>query len=206
MYLFYRICRFTWWVIFKVYLSAKFLNNERLPATGAYILCMNHQSFIDPPLAGTSTPRVLWYLARKTLWDDKVLGWFLSRWNVVPVDQERPDMTSLKKMLKLLKEDKPVLLFPEGERTRDGQLLPGKPGVGLLVAKSGKPVIPMRIFGAFEALPINGKLKRHPVTIKYGHPIDFTEMIKAGKDDKDIYQKISDRIMEEIGKLKPERD
>lgn len=164
---------------------------------------MNHVSYLDPPFAACAArPRLIWFLARKTLWKNKLFGAAISALHSIPVDQDRPDMTSLKTIIKLLKQDKPVILFPEGQRALDGKLQEGQPGIGLVVAKSRKPVLPMRIFGAFEAWPRNGKIRRHPVAVVIGDPVDFTPMIDSfNGEDRALYQQISVKIIEEIGKL-----
>ena len=111
-------------------------------------------------------------------------------------------MSSLKKIIKILKSGEQVVVFPEGARTLDGELQPGEAGVGLIAAKSKATVQPIRIFGAREALPRgSGRLKFHPVTIVVGDPVEFSaeELSARGREG---YQAISDRIMDEIANLK----
>ena len=121
--------------------------------------------------------------------------------NVIPVDQDRPDMTSLKTMIKLLRAKNRVVIFPEGARTEDGEIHEGAPGTGLIVAKTKAVVQPIRIFGAYEALPRgSSRIKFTPITVVVGDPITFTpEELKA--KGREGYQKITDRIMDEISKL-----
>ena len=110
-------------------------------------------------------------------------------------------MTSLKKIIKLLRQKNRVIIFPEGARTMDGSIQPAEAGTGLIVAKSKAVVQPVRIFGAREALPRgSGQIKFSPITIVVGDPIIFTPEELNAKD-RDGYQKISDRIMDEISKL-----
>ena len=111
-------------------------------------------------------------------------------------------MSSLKKIIKILKSGEQVVVFPEGSRTLDGDLQRGEAGVGLIAAKSRAIIQPVRIFGAFEALPRgSGRLRFHPVTIVVGDPITLTPEEKKAKG-RDAYQEISDRIMAEIAKIK----
>ena len=110
-------------------------------------------------------------------------------------------MTSLKTIIKLLRQKNQVVVFPEGSRTLDGKLQPAEAGTGLIVAKSKAVVQPVRIFGAREALPRgSSKIMFRPITLVVGDPIIFTpeELNAKGRDD---YQKISDKIMEGIAKL-----
>ena len=165
------------------------------------LIASNHESFLDPPLVGIAYDEEVHYLARKTLFRG-FFKWLYTRWNAVPVDQDRPDMSSLKRIIKILRSGERVVVFPEGARTLDGELGPAGAGVGLIAAKSRAVVQPMRIFGARECLPRgSGRLKFHPITIVVGDPIDFTteELAVKGRDG---YQVISDRIMAEIAALR----
>jgi 1-acyl-sn-glycerol-3-phosphate acyltransferase len=108
-------------------------------------------------------------------------------------------MASLKTMVKLLHRGEKVLVFPEGERSESGSLGKAQPGVGLIVAKAGVKVQPMRIRGAIDALPRgSGRIKFARITVTIGPAIDFSGEDYQGKEG---YQKIADRIMSEIAAL-----
>nr|MBA3763761.1 1-acyl-sn-glycerol-3-phosphate acyltransferase [Chthoniobacterales bacterium] len=162
---------------------------------------MNHQSYLDPPLAGISSGREVYFLARKTLLDGPVLGRLLRKLNVVPVDQEGTDRRALKALLRILKAGNGTVVFPEGARTRDGKLQPALPGLGFVIAKTKAPVLPMRIFGAREALPRgSSRLRLCRITVVIGKPLHFTEadLQPAGKE---LYQRLSERVMDAIAAL-----
>ena len=119
----------------------------------------------------------------------------------IPVDQEGMDRRALKAVIRVLKANQGVLIFPEGSRTLDGELQPTLPGVGLIIAKTLAPVVPMRIFGAHEALPRGGKgLRLARITVVVGEPIHFTpaDFADAGKES---YARASQRIMNAIAAL-----
>jgi len=184
----------------KGFLSYRVVNEEKLIQKGGVLVVANHESFLDPPLIGVAFRDAIYYLARKTLFRGPT-SWLYPRWNAIPVDQDNPDMTSLKKIIKLLKNGERVLLFPEGERTLTGELGKGEAGVGLIASKAKVPILPLRIKGAYEALPRgSGKLRRLPVTIVVGDPIDFSKE-ELNVKGREAYQGISDRIMKEIDKL-----
>lgn len=177
------------------------VHGERVIQDGPVILAMNHESYFDPPLAGIACRRAIYYLARKTLLDVPVLGPILPKLNVIPVDQEGNDRSALKALIRALKANHGVLVFPEGSRTLDGKLQPGLPGVGLVIAKTLAPVVPMRIFGAHQALPRGGgKLRLHPITIVVGEPIRFTAEEVAG-NGREVYSRLSQRVMDAIAQL-----
>jgi 1-acyl-sn-glycerol-3-phosphate acyltransferase len=175
------------------------LHRERMLQTGPVILAMNHQSFLDPPLAGINCDRAIYFLARRSLLDSPALGWLLPKLSVIPVDQEAIDRSALKTLIRVIKEGNAALVFPEGSRTPDGTLQPAQPGVGLVIAKTRAPVVPMRIFGAFDAWPIGGKLRLwRSITVVIGHPIYFSDTELDSKN----YQQLSQRVMDAIAQLK----
>ena len=191
-------------IIARLFFRFRVVHRERRILDGPVILAMNHQSYFDPPLAAVASGRETFFLARKTLLDVPVLGWFLPKLNVVPVDQEGTDRSALKALIRILKAGDATVVFPEGERTRDGQLQPALPGLGFVIAKTLAPVLPMRIFGAHEALPRGGgRLRFHSITVVIGEPIRFTEADLQPRN-KELYQHLSDRVMASIAALKLE--
>ena len=180
------------------------IHRERMIQSGPVILAMNHQSYLDPPLAGITCDRAIYFLARRTLLDVPLLGWVLPKVNVIPVNQEGVDRTAIKTLIRLLQAGNGVLVFPEGSRTLDGNLQPAEPGLGLVIAKTLAPVVPMRIFGAREALPRGGGgLRRVPITIVIGEPLVFTaaDLEQPGKS---LYAGLSGRVMKAISALRLE--
>lgn len=201
----YRFGSLTAQIIGKTLFSFKVVHPERIIEEGGCILAMNHESYIDPPLAGISCKRELFYLARKTLLKWPILGPILPHMNVIPVDQERADMSALKTVIKQVRAGHATVIFPEGGRTPDGTLQPAQPGLGLVIAKTLAPVVPMRIFGAHEAFPMGGKPKVFtPVTIVVGEPIFFTKADLVG-EGRELYQRLSERVMERIAAIQYER-
>lgn len=175
---------------------------ENLPA--GLLIASNHVSFLDPPFVGAAFREPLHYFARKTLFDHPVARYILLRVNAIPVNQEKPELSSLKQVISLLQKGEKVLIFPEGERTYDGKLKSeGEPGVGMIVSKAQVPVLPVRLFGPEKALPRGSKrIKRHPATLVVGEPIDFGDLLNdASLSTKDRYQAIANRIMAGIAAL-----
>jgi 1-acyl-sn-glycerol-3-phosphate acyltransferase len=207
---------FAGWVCYRLlflfYFRWHVFNPERVPLQGPAILACNHASFLDPPLVGAGVPRAIHYLARENLFRFPVLGWVLRNWQVVPVDREGGGAKGLKAILDQLLAGGAIILFPEGTRTRDGNLQPARPGIGLAVIKSAAPVIPVRVFGTFRAY---GRHMRFPrprrVAVKYGKPMLFEQLrAEAGICSKtrlkEIYQQVSDELMAAIARLEPFED
>jgi 1-acyl-sn-glycerol-3-phosphate acyltransferase len=198
-------------LVFATYFRWHYYNPERVPLSGPVILASNHASFIDPPLVGAALHRAIGYLARDTLFFGP-LGWLLHRWNAVPVDREGGGASGVRKILDVLQTGNAVIIFPEGTRTRDGALQPARAGIGLIVLRSAAPVVPVRVFGTFEAF---GRYLRvpqpKPVAVKYGKPLRFealrAEAQSCGKARlREIYQQVTDEIMAAIARLQPFED
>ncbi|MEY2538919.1 MAG: 1-acyl-sn-glycerol-3-phosphate acyltransferase [Verrucomicrobiota bacterium] len=188
-------------IVAQLFFRFRILHRERMIQSGPVILAMNHQSYLDPPLAGNACDRAIYFLARRSLLKNKIFGWLLPKLNVIPVDQEGMDRSALKALIRVLKAGQAALVFPEGSRTLDGDLQPALPGLGLIIAKTLAPVVPMRIFGAHEALPRGGGgLRLHPITVVVGEPIHFVAADLEGKG-KDVYAQLSQRVMAAIAGL-----
>ena len=197
----YRIAQF----LSRTFFDYRVVNRERIIEDGPAILAMNHESYLDPPLAGIACRRELHFLARKTLQKWPILGPLLPRLNVIPVDQDRADMSALKTIIKLVRAGHATIIFPEGSRTPDGQLQPAQPGLGLVIAKTLAPVVPMRIFGAHRAFPRGGKPRLFtPIMLVVGEPIHFTKDDLVG-EGRELYQRLSERVMERIAAIQCER-
>jgi 1-acyl-sn-glycerol-3-phosphate acyltransferase len=185
----------------RLFFSFRIIHRERVIQTGPVILAMNHQSYFDPPLAGNACNRAIYFLAKKSLMKAPILGWLLPKLNVIPVDLEGKDRSALKALIRILRAGECALVFPEGSRTPDGKLQPALPGVGLVIAKTRAPVVPMRIFGAFDAWPIGGKIHLwRRITIVVGEPIFFTAA-DLEFEGKDRYTRLSQRVMDAIAAL-----
>jgi 1-acyl-sn-glycerol-3-phosphate acyltransferase len=192
---------------FQLYSRARYFGAGHVPTDGPVILASNHASFLDPPLVGSGLKRMVNYLARDTLFDAPLVGRLLRSWKVVPVDRDGGGGAGLKAILERLRHGGVILLFPEGTRSGDGALHAAKSGIGLAVIKSTAPVIPVRVFGTFEAYGRHLKWPRpRRLVVVYGAPLDF----KASREEagscakprlKEIYQEVADQIMIAISKL-----
>jgi 1-acyl-sn-glycerol-3-phosphate acyltransferase len=195
-------------LLFGIYFRWRVLGAENVPKTGGVILAANHASYADPPLVGAGLDRDINYLARQSLFRFPIIGRLLSSWNSVPVDRDGGGAKGLKIILDRLLGGAGIILFPEGTRSHDGKLQPAQPGIGLVVAKSNALVVPVRVFGTYEAWGRNRKVplpKR--ITVRYGEPMRFEKLRAEAKNCsrerlKEIYQQIADEIMTAIAGLR----
>jgi len=198
--------------LYAVYFRWRVFGAENVPESGGVILASNHASFLDPPLVGSGLNRGINYLARESLFRFPGMGALLRSWNAVPVDRDGGGAAGLKAILDRLLAGGGIILFPEGTRTRDGKLQPARSGIGLVVIKSTAPVVPVRVFGTYEAYGRHRKIPRPKrIAVKYGQVMNFEKLRAEAKQCskarlKEIYQEVADEIMAAIAKLEPPKD
>ena len=172
---FYKTILFLTYWFFKLLYRHKIYGIENIPS-GASILAANHVSFYDPPVLSISTPYEVQFLARKTLFDSALLGPLIRRLNAHPVSGKAQDVAVFKTILRLMKEGKKVIIFPEGKRSSTGKLQPIKPGISLLISRTNAAVIPSYIYGTFAVWPSSRKFPRlfGKTACVFGKPLYFS--------------------------------
>lgn len=174
----YYVCQ--WWC--RGWVSSAQLGRvygrENVPDDGPLVLVSNHQSYFDPVLVGYSLKRELHYMARDTLFTNPVFGKIISSVNAYPVKRGEADVAAIKTTLRLLKDAHPVLLFPEGTRTRDGRVGEMKPGFTMLASRGRAQILPVAIDGAYEAWPRTFPLPipLRPIHVAFGKPYSNEEV------------------------------
>ena len=200
MRLIYRVAQTISYTYFRLFHRFRVQGLENIPKDKPFILACNHLSFFDPPAIGCKIPRNLHYFARDSLffWP---LGLLISSLNSIPVNRGQLDLGTLRKVLKVLKNGHPILVFPEGTRSEDGELQDPQKGLGLLVAKSSVGVIPARIYGSGKAFGKKHLIPRigRKIYINIGVEISFDDPkdVKSKKN----YLEISTKVMSAIEKL-----
>jgi 1-acyl-sn-glycerol-3-phosphate acyltransferase len=120
------------------------------------------------------------------------------------VDLSGGDLAAVRTIINLLKQGHRTVIFPEGTRSLSGQIQQARPGIGMIIAKTLAPVVPMRIFGSFQAWPKGGKIKPYPVTVVVGKPIRFKKE-DLGAKNREAYQKISEQVLATIAAIEKPR-
>ncbi len=168
---------------------------EFLPTDGGAIVLANHQSNLDPMLIGMSTNRRMNYLAKDTLFSPAPFGWLLHALDTIPIDREGVGLAGLKETLKRLRRGELVLVFPEGTRTHDGSVGLLKPGFCALARRSGLPLVPVAVDGAYDAWP-RSRLLPLPtrIHVQYGPPFSSAEL--AAMDDDQMVEAATRRIQD----------
>ncbi len=199
-WIFYWLLRF----LYKVFCRWEIHGLEHFPKHGGFLLAVNHASYLDPTIAGSAAPRGIYYMARESLFKNHVLHWFLTSIHSIPlnISKNGVDISAFKECVKTLHKGKPVLVFPEGTRSPDGIPRQGKPGIGFLAMMGNIDILPCYIHGSYEMFPRHKAFPvPHKLHVFFGPLLPYKEFDHL-KMDKHSYHKISDRVMEEIGKLR----
>lgn len=150
----------------------RYFGTPRVPRTGGVLLASNHQSNLDPVLVAVALDRPIHFLARDTLFSIPGFGALIRALNAFPVRRATADLEAMREALRRLKAGAPVLMFPEGTRTSNGEIGPVHAGVVLLAARAGVPIVPVVVDGSFEAWPRKQTFPRpHRLRVLFGDPI-----------------------------------
>jgi 1-acyl-sn-glycerol-3-phosphate acyltransferase len=196
--------RFAWLVVrgfMILFCRLKRIGVDNIPKTGPFILASNHISAVDPPFLGSSVNRQLFFMAKKELFGQFILGPLIKRLNALPVNRGIFDRNALQMSMEILRNGDGLIMFPEGTRSKTGELGKGKPGIGLLARSAIVPIVPSYIHNSkgFYKVLLTGKR----LLIAFGEPVS-AEWIKTVKDEKSGYRDIAAGVMERIKKLRAE--
>jgi 1-acyl-sn-glycerol-3-phosphate acyltransferase len=183
------VCRLVGTVVFSIRVRGR----EHAPTEGGALVMSNHQSHLDPVLVGLASDRRLNYLARQTLFGFAPFRWLISSLDAIPLDREGLGLNGLKETLKRLKRGEMVLIFPEGTRTRDGEVGTFKPGFCALARRANVPLLPVGIEGAFDSWPRRNLLPMpSAIHIQFGPSLEPREIEKF--DDEQLVAEMRRRI------------
>ena len=187
-------------ILSRLLLRYRTTGKEHIPRHGGVLFAANHASYVDIPLLGCGIPRRVTFLGRSNLFPNPFVNWMLRALGWIPLRTDRLDRKAFGEAISCLKAGKPVVIFPEGTRTQEGHLHPGKPGIGVIVAETQCPVVPAYISGTFEVLPMGSWwLRLHPVTVHFGEPLVFSP--STGERPRDFYRYVSSTVMTRIAEL-----
>jgi len=180
---------------------------EHVPRTGGVIIVSNHCSLLDPPIIGWATghqvDRVVHFMAKIEMRSWPIFGWLAIQSGVFFVRRGESDRAAQRFSLDTLRDGRPLGLFVEGTRSRDGRLGVGKPGAAFLAIRSGASLLPVGIAGSHRIFPGRSRLPHSTqVTVRIGRPFALPH-IPAGRLDRPALADGTERIMSEIEALLP---
>lgn len=177
---------------------------EHVPDHGGALICPNHVSYLDPPLIGIAVrKRRCCYMAKASLFKIPVVGGFIRLSYSYPVDRDEGGRQALRIANTLLGAGEPVVIFPEGTRSPDGELIQGQLGPAYIAAKARVPIIPTAVWGTDVVLPLNSlRLHRCPVHVKFGEPIHLPEPLDGRRHSRAQLHEVTDDLMPRIAALR----
>jgi 1-acyl-sn-glycerol-3-phosphate acyltransferase len=179
---------------------------EHIPDTGAIVLACNHLSNLDPVLLAAVCPRPINYLAKIELFRIPILGSFIRRYGAIPLRRSASDPEAIRLAEQVLEQQQILALFPEGTRSRIGQLKPFRFGAARLALKHNVPLVPAAITGTDQAMPAGAKIpRRETIRVAIGPPIDIAPYRyhdTGGVPEAHLLQTVTNLLQAEVLRLK----
>jgi len=172
-----------------------------VPCDGSLLIAPTHRSYVDPIFVGAAIPRRIFYMAKAEAFEVPLLGTLMRAYHAFPVHREMFDKRALRIALWLLERGEALVIFPEGKRNPNHELLRPKLGISYLALRTGAPVLPVAISGTEKVMPIGeAKLRFANVEVRIGKPILFGEL-KSEKPEKKLVIEAANKIMFELSLL-----
>lgn len=193
----YNILRVLANILFRLVYRIEIIGKHNIPKKGRLVLCSNHINFLDPIMLSTVVPRQIFWMAKKELFQSKIISYLLKNVGAFPVDRKETEISTVRNSLRLLKKEGALGIFPEGTRVTKFDIKNAKAGIALISVKSQSPVLPVYIEGTYRIFS--------KITINFGKPIDFSEFYdkKLSTDD---YSLLSQDILRSIYSIKTKEE
>jgi len=202
-----------WW---SAYFRLDVTGGDHVPARGPFLLCGNHASHLDAPAILAALPRDVALrastAAAKDVFGDHPWRNAVSRLTTgsVAIEREAEFAKGLRVLEGVLDDGRPLVMFPEGKRSYDGELLPFKAGAAMLAIRTGAPIVPVRLDGLTKALPKGARLPTAAdVSVRFGAPIDpkpYQSAIAEGRmSRKQAYAAMTDELKRAIADMALDR-
>lgn len=181
-------------IVLFPFIRVKVIGKENVPKDTGYVLASGHTSNWDPVILGFACPDELNFMAKKELFKNKILAAILRAVNAFPIDRGANDVRAIKTALRVLKDNKPLLIFPEGTRIKEKNHTAddAKNGMTMLAHRTHCPILPTAIVGEYKIFKT--------VTVVFGKPIYLDKYYDTKLDSEHMHE-ISARILQEIRKI-----
>jgi 1-acyl-sn-glycerol-3-phosphate acyltransferase len=182
--------------------GGRVFGQENMPGKGRFILAPNHVSHLDPPLVSSLSPRRPHTLAKKELFEKSFFDKYFRALGAFPIDRGKADRKAIRHAIELLESEAPLLIFPEGTRSKTGELGQAAIGLGMIAHATKSPIIPVYLRGTDQALsPMNPKFAVVKIEVHYGAPLDLSEEYSR-RGDRATIDAIGEKTMTAIAALR----
>ena len=185
--MFYRFARFLMKIVFTIKYKLDIHGNTRLPET-PLVICANHINLWDPILLAIIFDRPIRFMAKKELFENKILGFLLYKFGAFPVDRENVNVKTIKDAIKLVKNNEVLGIFPEGTRVKTVSEENMKTGVAMIASRADADVIPVFIKSDYKFRSTVDLFIREKIAISNFD--DVSKDIKNKEITKAIYKNI----------------
>ncbi len=198
---YYRASRALVRALFRGLFGLEIRGGERLRFRENYIFASNHVSYADPPVVGCALDREIWFLAKKELFRNRAFARLIGAYHAIPVDREEIERKTMKRIFSILEGGGSILMFPEGTRSRTGDLRPLKPGLGYTAVSAGVSIAPVYVAGTNDL----GRclLRRRRLRVVIGPPIRI-RADRIATDRKSEYRILTAMVASELEMLRDE--
>lgn len=188
---YYRVSRVIVRAFYFLFFRWEVYGAERVPKNEPVLYCSNHISNLDPITVGAASERKVHYMAKQELFKNPILAYIITLYGAFPVKRGAASKEPLMKAVELLRDNKTVLIFPEGTRSKTGKLGKPYPGAVLVAKQSAAKVVPVAIIGQYRLF---GKIK-----VIFGEPMEIAGW--DGEQRREAMQKAAENVMDAIRRL-----
>ena len=175
----------------KTFLKFEVIGTENIPSEGNLIIAANHKSNLDPIFVASAVnkKRKMTAIAKEELFKNKILAKILNKVEIIPINRQNPGLGTIKRILKYIKNDYALVMFPEGTRSKTDDFNNAKAGLSLFATKAKADIVPCTIYSSYKLFK--------PAKIYFGKPISLEEYYKQKLTSED-HERISGEVMDII--------
>ena len=175
----------------KTFFKFEVIGTENIPSEGNLIIAANHKSNLDPIFVASAVnkKRKMTAIAKEELFKNKILAKILNKVEIIPINRQNPGLGTIKRILKYIKNDYALVMFPEGTRSKTDDFNNAKAGLSLFATKAKAEIVPCAIYSSYKLFK--------PAKIYFGKPISLEEYYKQKLTSED-HERISGEVMDII--------
>ena len=175
----------------KTFFKFEVIGTENIPSEGNLIIAANHKSNLDPIFVASAVnkKRKKTAIAKEELFKNKILAKILNKVEIIPINRQNPGLGTIKRILKYIKNDYALVMFPEGTRSKTDDFNNAKAGLSLFATKAKAEIVPCTIYSSYKLFK--------PAKIYFGKPISLEEYYKQKLTSED-HERISGEVMDII--------